>query len=133
LQEGHAEPAKPRQHPATPAQKTHAPPLYSADEDTEDVAVSKPQSTTDKAPAPEKPGSKNPERESSPATGPDLETLNIISDNLIDIAVYATMAMNRIKRGETDPRTLEVLCKKVRTQAVKTRRMANQLSRPRGK
>jgi hypothetical protein len=132
LQEDHAEPAKRRQHPATPAQKTHAPPLYSADEDTEDVAVSKPQSTTDKAPVPEKPGSKDPARGISPATGPDPETLNIISDNLIDIAVYATMAMNRIKRGETDPRTLEILCKKVRTQAIKTRRMANQLSRPRG-
>ncbi|NIA01174.1 MAG: hypothetical protein GWP13_00140 [Planctomycetia bacterium] len=132
LQEDHALPAEPRQHPATPARKTHSSPSYSADEVTEDVAVSKPQSTTDKASVPEKPVSKGPARESSLATGPDPETLNTISDNLIDIAVYATMAMNRIKRGETDPRTLEVLCKRVRAQAIKTRRMANHLSRPRG-
>jgi len=87
---------------------------------------------TDEAPVPETPDSTDPARESSLATGPDPETLNTVSDNLIDIAVYATMAMNRIKRGEADPRTLEILCKKVRSQAIKTRRLANQLSRPRG-
>jgi len=60
----------------------------------------------------------------------DQETLHHVSDNLIDIAVYATMAINRFKRGETDPEVVEALCKKVRTQAIKTRRIANQLSRP---
>jgi len=60
----------------------------------------------------------------------DQEALHHVSDNLIDIAVYATMAINRFKRGETDPAVVEALCKKVRTQAIKTRRIANQLSRP---
>ncbi|HHJ17044.1 MAG TPA: hypothetical protein ENJ80_10135 [Gammaproteobacteria bacterium] len=60
----------------------------------------------------------------------DQETLNIISDNLIDIAVYATMANNRFKRGDADPRVLEMLCKKVRTQAIKTRRLVSKLSDP---
>jgi len=133
LQKDHALPADPQQSSTPPIVSTiPTPPLYSVDEDAGDEPVTKPQSTTDKTPATEIPVSKKPLSESSLATGPDPETLNIISDNLIDIAVYATMAMNRIKRGETDPRTLEVLCKKVRTQAVKTRRMANQLSRPRG-
>ena len=121
LQEDHAVPADPQQ--------SSTPPIVST---IPNVPVTTPQSTKDKTPATENPVSKEPLSESSLATGPDPETLNIISDNLIDIAVYATMAMNRIKRGETDPRTLEVLCKKVRTQAIKTRRMANHLSRPRG-
>jgi len=133
LQEDHALPAEPQQSSTAPIVSTiPTPPLYSVDEDAGDEPATKRQSTTDKTSVPEKPISKDPTRESSRATGPDPETLNIISDNLIDIAVYATMAMNRIKRGETDPRTLEVLCKRVRAQAIKTRRMANQLSRPRG-
>jgi len=57
-------------------------------------------------------------------------SLNTVSDNLIDIAVYATMALNRFKRGDADPQVLEMLCKKIRTKAIKTRRMANKLSRP---
>lgn len=60
----------------------------------------------------------------------DITTLHTISDNLIDIAVYATMALNRFKRGDADPQTLASLCKKVRSQAIKTRRLANQLVRP---
>jgi hypothetical protein len=133
LQEDHALPADSQQSSTPPIVSTiPKPPLYSVDEDAGDVPVTTPQSAKDKTPATENPVSKEPLSESSLATGPGPETLNIISDNLIDIAVYATMAMNRIKRGETDPRTLEVLCKKVRTQAIKTRRMANQLSRPRG-
>jgi len=132
LQKDHVVPADSGQQPATPARNTHTPPLYSADQDAEEIPVTKPQPMTDKAPVPETPDSKDPARESSLATGPDPETLNTVSDNLIDIAVFATMAMNRIKRGEADPRTLEMLCKKVRTQAIKTRRLANQLSRPRG-
>ena len=57
-------------------------------------------------------------------------SLNTVSDNLIDIAVYATMALNRFKRGDADPQVLEMLCSKIRTKAIKTRRMANKLSRP---
>jgi hypothetical protein len=57
-------------------------------------------------------------------------SLNTVSDNLIDIAVYATMALNRFKRGDADPQVLETLCRKIRTKAIKTRRMANSLSRP---
>jgi len=57
----------------------------------------------------------------------DQEAIDIISDNLIDIAVYATMANNRFKRGNADPRVLEMLCKKVRTQAIKTRRLVSKL------
>ncbi len=60
----------------------------------------------------------------------DQSTLNTITDDLIDIAVYATMALNRFKRGNADPATLESLCKKIRIRAIKTRRLANQLSRP---
>jgi hypothetical protein len=72
------------------------------------------------------------ERETRPAEPPiiDQSTLNIITDDLIDIAVYATMALNRFRRGNADPATLESLCKKIRTRAIKTRRLANQLSRP---
>jgi hypothetical protein len=57
-------------------------------------------------------------------------SLNTVSDNLIDIAVYATMVLNRFKRGDADPQVLEMLCKKIRSKAIKTRRMANKLSRP---
>jgi hypothetical protein len=53
--------------------------------------------------------------------------LTAVTDNLIDIAVYATMALNRFKRGDADPQTLESLCKKVRSHAIKTRRLAAQL------
>jgi len=60
----------------------------------------------------------------------DQPALNTVSDNLIDIAVYATMAINRFKRGDADPQVLQTLCGKIRTKAIKTRRMANRLSRP---
>ena len=56
--------------------------------------------------------------------------LNIVSDNLIDIAVWATIVRNRFKRGNVDPQALETLCRKIRNKAIKTRRMANNLSRP---
>jgi len=134
LQENHAVQADSPQRPTTPAHKTYTtPPPYAPDEDMEDVPVTEPQSTTGQAPAPEKPLRKKPAPESSQETCPDQETLDTISDNLIDIAVFATMTMNRIKRGDADPRTLEILCKKVRVQAIKTRRLANRLSLPSGK
>jgi len=60
----------------------------------------------------------------------NLTSLAVISDNLIDVAVYATMVLNRLKRGDADRRVLEMLCQKIRTKAIKTRRMANKLSRP---
>ncbi len=72
------------------------------------------------------------EQETRPAKPPiiDQSTLNVVTDDLIDIAVYATMALNRFRRGDADPATLEALCRKIRTRAIKTRRLANQLSRP---
>jgi len=72
------------------------------------------------------------EQATRPAEPPiiDQSTLNTITDDLIDIAVYATMALNRFRRGDADPATLESLCKKIRTRAIKTRRLANQLSSP---
>ena len=53
-------------------------------------------------------------------------------NNLIDIAVYATMAMNRFKRGDADPQVLEDLCKKVRSKSIKTRRLVNQYTETAG-
>ena len=50
-----------------------------------------------------------------------------MSDNLIDIAVNATMLINRVKRGDIDPGTVEELCNKVRSQAIETRRIASRL------
>jgi hypothetical protein len=60
----------------------------------------------------------------------DLPDLSTVSDNLIDIAVYATMALNRYKRGDADPLVQETLCEKIRSKAITTRRLANKLSRP---
>ena len=60
----------------------------------------------------------------------DQPALNTVSDNLIDIAVYATMALNRFKRGDVDPQAQEMLCRKIRSKAIKTRRLANRLSHP---
>lgn len=66
------------------------------------------------------------------AKAPQLDeaALTEVSDNLIDIAVYATMAMNRFKRGDASPETLEALFGKVRAQAINTRRLANRLMHP---
>ena len=81
----------------------------------------------------------NPEQTdtSSPCQDPpvsiskrDQPDLNTVSDNLIDIAVYATMALKRYKRGGADPQVQESLCEKIRSKAIKTRRLANKLSRP---
>jgi hypothetical protein len=60
----------------------------------------------------------------------NLSSLTVISDNLIDLAVYATMVLNRVKRGDADRQVLEMLCQKIRTKAIGTRRIANKLSRP---
>lgn len=68
-----------------------------------------------------------PQATTAPAPLVDPVVVGAITDNLIDIAVYATMALNRFKRGDADPQTLETLCKKVRTNAIKTRRLAAQL------
>jgi len=59
---------------------------------------------------------------------PDQATLTLMSDNLIDIAVHATMLINRSKRGDLDPRTVEDLCNKIRSQAVETRRITSRLA-----
>ncbi len=57
----------------------------------------------------------------------DSATLGLITDSLIDIAVYATMALNRFQRGDADPATLESLCRKIRVQAIQTRRVTHRL------
>ena len=57
----------------------------------------------------------------------DVSLVGSITDSLIDIAVYATMALNRFKRGDADPKTLESLCRRIRTQAIKTRRLTHRL------
>ncbi len=82
-------------------------------------------------PAP-KPTSATAEPEVTAAPAIDNLVLNTVTDNLIDIAVFATMALNRFKRGDADPQTLEALCKKIRTQAIKTRRLTHQLAPPDG-
>ena len=69
-----------------------------------------------------------PDEPAAPAINTLL--LHTVTDNLIDIAVFATMALNRFKRGDADPQTLEALCKKIRTQAIKTRRLTHQLVPP---
>ncbi len=66
---------------------------------------------------------------SAPSLQRSLSTLTFISDNLIDVAVYATMVLNRLKHGNLDYKVLEMLCQKIRTKAIKTRRLANKLSR----
>lgn len=66
----------------------------------------------------------------APPPAVDRLRLGIITDNLIDIAVYATMALNRFKSGQADPRTLETLCRKIRSQAISTRRLAHDLEGP---
>jgi len=66
----------------------------------------------------------------TPMSQRDQSSVNTVSDNLIDIAVYATMVINRFKRGDADSQLIETLCRKIRTRAIKTRRMANRLSHP---
>jgi hypothetical protein len=66
-----------------------------------------------------------PARKAAPR--PDDAIITLMSDNLIDIAVHATMLINRVKRGDLDPDTVEELCNKVRTQAIETRRVASRL------
>lgn len=64
----------------------------------------------------------------APAAPPvDTQTIGVVTDSLIDIAVFATMALNRFKRGDADPQTVESLCRKIRTRAIKTRRVLHRL------
>ncbi|HFD79351.1 MAG TPA: hypothetical protein ENK05_03005 [Gammaproteobacteria bacterium] len=116
---------------AAPRSPDTAAPPFSADEEVEDVtpveAVEKgePSGST---PKPEDDDSKQDSgNKALPAL--DAERLHIITDNLIDIAVYATMALNRFKRGDADPETLQTLCRKVRTQAIHTRHLLTRLGR----
>jgi hypothetical protein len=99
-------------------------------------AVEMPGPVERKAPPPPKPAGKPAERKTraaQPPPGrkaapqPDDATITLMSDNLIDIAVHATMLINRVKRGDLDPGTVEELCNKVRTQAIETRRIASRL------
>jgi len=103
-----AEQADSPRPPADPACETaEAPTMHSTHEDT-----------VNETPPPER----------NPAYGLDQQTLNTISDNLIDIAAFATLTINYVKRGETDPRAMEMLCRKMRTHAINTRQLANQFS-----
>jgi len=79
---------------------------------------------------PEDPVNETPLPERSPANDLDQETLKTISDNLIDIAAFATMTINYVKRGETNPRTMEMLCRRMHTHAMKARQLANRFSPP---
>jgi len=72
----------------------------------------------------------SPQTPPAPAPAIDTALLNRVGDSLIDIAVYATMALNRFKRGDADPQTLETLCRKIRSQAIDTRRLAHRLLPP---
>ena len=96
-----------------------------------DVAASEADTQAGTADNPEQTGTSSPCQDppvsSSRRDQPDLNT---VSDNLIDIAVYATMALKRYKRGDADPQVQESLCEKIRSKAIKTRRLANKLSRP---
>jgi len=78
------------------------------------------------APEPE-PGAAPPSPARLAAARRDEATITLMSDNLIDIAVHATMLINRVKRGDLDPGTVEALCTKVRNQAIETRRIASRL------
>jgi len=98
-------------------------------------AVKLPRRDTDRHPAGAAQPATKPTAESAApdaTTAPAIDTalLNTVTDNLVDIAVFATMALNRFKRGDADPQTLEALCKKIRTQAIKTRRLTHQLLPP---
>jgi hypothetical protein len=76
---------------------------------------------------PQLPADSRPRAAAPPTPVVDSVVLGAVTNNLIDIAVYATMALNRFKRGDADPRTLESLCKKVRSQAIETRRLVTRL------
>jgi len=96
-----------------------------------DIAVIEPGTEAGSEGSNSETGKQTPRQErQTPMSTRSQSSLNTVSDNLIDIAVYATMALNRFKRGDADPQVLEVLCKKIRTKAINTRRLANKLSRP---
>lgn len=61
---------------------------------------------------------------------PIRDRLIDLSDQLTDVAVHANMVMNRYKKGETDPEIMQELCSKVSSEAMRSHRLANQLSRP---
>jgi hypothetical protein len=96
-----------------------------------DVAASEPDTQGGTLDNPDQTGKNGPCQDTpvsiSKQDQPDLST---VSDNLIDIAVYATMALKRYKRGDADPQVQESLCEKIRRKAIKTRRLANKLSCP---
>ena len=79
------------------------------------------------APAEPEPRAAQPSPTRPAAVRRDEATITLMSDKLIDIAVHATMLINRAKRGDIDPATVEELCNKVRSQAIETRRIASRL------
>jgi hypothetical protein len=71
-----------------------------------------------------------PEAEPETLPAMDRSELARISDNLVDIIVYATMALKRFERGRYDREGMEVLYRKIRAKAMKAHRRARRLSIP---
>ncbi|MDT8386855.1 MAG: hypothetical protein RQ736_05035 [Thiogranum sp.] len=59
----------------------------------------------------------------------DQSTVGEVSDSLVDIAVHATMILNRLEAGDMDPEELRALSEKVRTRAIETRRITHRILR----
>jgi hypothetical protein len=57
-------------------------------------------------------------------------TLIALADELMDISVYASMALKRIHNNKTDPTTLQPLLRRIHSRAIKSHRDANLLSCP---
>ncbi len=59
----------------------------------------------------------------------DNPTVDRVSDGLVDIAVHATMILKRLEHKKLNAVELEELSRKVRTQAIETRRITYQMLR----
>ena len=61
----------------------------------------------------------------------DIENpaVDLVSDGLVDIAVRATLIMKRLEHGDLNARELRELSRKIRTQAIETRRITYQMLR----
>jgi hypothetical protein len=78
----------------------------------------------------EEPGPRQPVVAEQAAPKVDQADLEHISDSLVDIIVYATMAIRRFERGNDDREALEVLFRKIRAKAMKAHRRARHLTGP---
>ncbi len=59
----------------------------------------------------------------------DQSTVGEISDSLVDIAVHATMILNRLESEHMDPEELQALSRQVRARAIETRRITHRILR----